>query len=652
MCGILGLIAQQTLPLTGEQFQTALQTLQHRGPDDEGYLFYTPGHLIVERAGRDTAEGLHFESITTADVKHARCAFAHRRLSIIDLSVSGHQPMATYDRRYWVTYNGEIYNYLELRAELEALGAQFQSHTDTEVLLEAYRVWGEAMLPRLVGMFAFAILDTHQNTVFLARDHFGIKPLYLARTAWGFAFASEIRALLEIPGVSRRGNPGPMYQYLRFGERDALAPTLFRDVERLPAAHALRIELSPFRVGQPTPYWSLNVAPRNAISYPDAVSEVSRLFQHSVSLHLRSDVPVGSCLSGGLDSSAIVQHMQTLLGPTNPVNTFSFINDDLVIGEERYVDMIRGTRSHKIKPTAAEIVMDLEDLLNAHELPFDSLSIYAQYRVFKEAHEAGIKVMLDGQGSDEIFGGYYTLLGARITGRLACGDLTGAMRLAAAGPANMRTHRRRMLATALGRLLPVGLQHLAAGLLGEPVYPPWLNKHWLRAHSVVPRLRQHGRGRHALREELQLSIAQLTLPALLRYEDANAMHFSIESRVPFCTPALAEFALSLPEEFLISDQGQTKRVFRDAVAPHLPRAIVEREKVGFAVPEREWLAALHDWALHAPFEALPFVVPAEVTREVTRAVHSSGRWPAHIWRLVNGALWSKTMAVDWSSESR
>jgi len=649
MCGILGLIGEQTLPLSGEQLQTALQTLRHRGPDDEGYCLYSPATRMDERAGYDTALGLHMDSVQSADVSRARCAFGHRRLSIIDLSLSGHQPMATHDQRYWVTYNGEIYNYRELRAELEALGAQFQSHSDTEVLLEAYRAWGEAMLPRLVGMFAFAILDTHHNTVFLARDQFGIKPLYLARTAWGFAFASEMRALLALPGVSRRGNPGPMYQYLRFGERDALAPTLFLDIERLPAAHALRIELSPFRVHRPSAYWSIDLERRSTLSYPDAVAEVARLFQHSVSMHLRSDVPVGACLSGGLDSSAIVQHMQTLLGPNNPVSTFSFINDDLVIGEERYVDLIKGTRGHKIKPLAADIVTDLEDLLDAHELPFDGLSIYAQYRVFKAARAAGMKVMLDGQGSDEIFGGYYTLLGARITGRLARGDVAGAMRLADAGPSNMRTHKRRMLATALGRLLPSGLQRIATGLLGEPDYPPWFNQRWLRAHAVVPRLRGHGRGRQALREELKLSVEQLTLPALLRYEDANAMHFSIESRVPFCTPALAEFALSLPDAYLISDQGQTKRVFRDAVAPHLPRAIVEREKVGFAVPEQEWLATLHAWALQAPFEALPFVVPAEVTREVTRAVHSSGRWPAHVWRLVNGALWSKAMAVDWSS---
>jgi asparagine synthase (glutamine-hydrolysing) len=648
MCGILGLVARDRLPLSGRELRVALDSIRHRGPDDEGYLLYgADGSEALALGGAETAAGLDLPDIATADLSRFRCALGQRRLSIIDLSVAGHQPMCTHDRRYWVTYNGEIYNYVELRRELEATGVVFTTMSDTEVLLEAYRAWGEAMLPRLIGMFAFAILDTHAGSLLLARDHFGIKPLYLARTHWGIAFASEIKALLRLPGVGRHGNPAKIYQYLRYGERDAEPATLFRDVERLPAAQYLRVDIASMRVEAPARFWEIDLARRSEATFPEAVAEVRRLFERSIGLHLRSDVPVGSCLSGGLDSSAIVRQVQRLLGPERPVSTFSFIADDPVINEERFVDLITGTSAHKVRPRAAEIADDIGSLMQAQELPFDGLSIYAQFRVFRLAHAAGIKVMLDGQGSDEIFGGYYSLLGAKISGLLAGMRFATAGRVLSGAPQNARAMRARMLATAAGRLTPRPLQRALAAAFGEPAYPRWLDAAWFQQRAVRPRLRDHGRGRDALRQELKLGIEQLTLPELLRYEDYNSMYFSIESRVPFCTPELAEFALSLPASYLISDSGDTKRVFRAAVAEMLPPRIVQREKLGFAVPEREWLGELHGWVQRAPFDALPFLERSEVEREITAALASHGRWPPHVWRLVNAAFWSREFAVGW-----
>lgn len=649
MCGILGVLARDQLALSGVQLHAALQSIRHRGPDDEGYLLYAPARgEALPLGGPDTVADLALPAVGSSDPTRFQCAFGHRRLSILDLSAAGHQPMRTQDGRHWITYNGEIYNYLELRRELEARGVAFRTSSDTEVLLEAYRAWGLEMLPRLIGMFAFALLDTRANKVLLARDQFGIKPLYITRNDRQLAFASEVKALLRLPGVRPRGNPSKVYQYVRYGVRDADAATVLQDVERLPAAHYLEVDLDTLRSDGPRSYWHIDLTKRIAPSFAEAVAQVRRMFEASVRLHLRSDVPVGCTLSGGLDSSAIVRQAQSILGSSQPIATFSFVSDlEPLMNEEPYIDMIQGTVVHKVRPRAPDIAADIDEVMRALELPFESLSMYAQFRVFRLVREAGIKVVLDGQGSDEIFAGYYSLIGARLSGLLAQLRLVSAARALGGAPGNARAFRSRMLATAAGRLLPPGMQQTVAGLFGEPPYPQWLRADWFAERGVQPRLRAHGRGRDALREELKLGIEHLTLPALLRYEDGNAMHHSIESRVPFCVPELAEYALSLPDEYLISSRGETKSVFRAAVADLLPEGILRREKIGFAVPERIWLRELRDWVACAPTAALPFLEPREVSRGIEAALAADGRWPPHVWRIVNMAFWARAFEVEW-----
>ena len=307
-------------------------------------------------------------------------------------------------------------------------------------------------------------------------------------------FASEIKALLRLPGVGRRGNAGRAYQYLRYGERDAVPQTLFDGIERLPAAHFMQVDLTTMRVDGPMRFWAIDLGARTRVSFAEATAEVRRLFDASVRLHLRSDVPVGSCLSGGLDSTAIVMEATRALGSRGPMHTFSFIADDVAIAEEPYVDLVTGTVAHKVRPRATDVADDIGALMRAQELPFESLSIYAQFRVFRLAHEAGIKVMLDGQGADEIFGGYYTFVGARITGLLASLRLAAAWRVIGSTPANVRVFRARMLGTAVGRLLPRSLQGVVASGFGEPEFPivaarglvPWP---WGQAATARPRTR-------------------------------------------------------------------------------------------------------------------------------------------------------------------
>ena len=653
MCGIFGVRVERPEKLDRPAVTRALRALRHRGPDDEGVLLHaaTNGRTLA-CAGPDTPAVLELPRFGAGMLPEANCAIAHRRLSIIDLSPGGHQPMADPSGRWWISYNGEIYNYRELRRELEASGQRFHTESDTEVLLRAWIVWGEAMLPRLTGMFAIALLDSVSGELVLIRDPFGIKPLYYCWAGRSFAFSSEIRALLELPGVSRRAHAGELLQYLRYGERAAGGATLFEAIQSLPAAHLLRIAPRATAGCEPRRYWRLDLERRDDLSFDVAVERVRTLFQDSVALHMRSDVPVGACLSGGLDSTAIVMSAQRHRAPGQELHAVSFIADDPSLSEERFVDLVPGVKVRKVRPVATDIVRDLPRVLECQQLPFGGTSIYAQFRVFEAAREAGLKVMLDGQGGDEMFAGYYFLIGARLTALMAQGRLAAARRVIAAAPNNARPLLGRMLVTALGRLASPMLQGLGSRLLGEPPFPAWLARRWFQSRGLAPGIRAHGRGRNALREELRLGVEHLTLPHLLRYEDSNSMYFSIESRVPFCVPALAELALSLPEEYLISDQGSTKHVFREAMRGLVPDPILTRDKVGFVAPERRWLNELRPWLAEVldgtSLQPAPFLVPHAVRASISAALESDGRWPAHVWRIVNLLQWARHYRVEFN----
>ncbi len=386
----------------------------------------TKGYLLVntERweiqpcGGGDTDPRTGLSDIQGYTGGRFNMVLGHRRLSIIDLSPLGHQPMTSGNGRYWIVYNGEIYNYLELKEELSRKGHFFRGTSDTEVILAAYEEWGREMLTRFIGMFALAILDIRERCIFLARDFFGIKPFYYTLAAGRFAFASEIKALLGLKGVTRKGNTGRLYEYLGFGLTDFGGETLFSDIFQLPAAHYAYVRLDRPYMVEPVRYWQIDPSYRQDISYDEAVDRLRTLFTDSVRLHMRSDVPVGSCLSGWLDSSAIVMNMKSLQSPGQELHAFSFIVDDPVLSEERFVDMVGhavAAACHKTSPGPEDMISDLEQLVYCQEEPFMSTSIYAQYRVFKLAHETGIKVMLAGQGADEIFAGYYSMIGARLT---------------------------------------------------------------------------------------------------------------------------------------------------------------------------------------------------------------------------------------------
>ena len=626
--------------------------IRHRGPDDEGYLLFSSAVGRAEpMGGADSDATLALPRIRESSFA-ANVGLAHRRLSIIDLTSAGHQPMPSADGRYGVVLNGEIYNYLELRDELRRGGVVFRSQSDTEVLLAAFQAWGPQMLPRLIGMFSFAILDTQGQRLFLARDHFGIKPLYYAAAHGEFAFASEATALFEFPFVRRQADAKQTYQQLRFGERSTFSDTLLADVKSLPAAHSMEVSLNDAAVSTPVRFWSLRGVPRRTLTRAAAAAELQQLLAESVRLHLRSDVAVGACLSGGLDSSILLRLALRELPPSSSVQAVSFISEDPAFSEEPWVDMMQGAVIHKTRPTAAEFAADVNAFVAAHDFPFINLSVYAQYRVFRLAQESGIKVMLDGQGSDELFGGYASLIGVRVTSMLAQGRLAEAVSLARRVPNTIPLSRLKTLCSSLGRQLPNAHQLRAIEYLGGGLFPDWMNRVWFSERGVEPSIRPHGRGVDAFHDELLLCLEQVTLPQLLRYEDSNSMRFSIESRVPFCAPALAEFAMSLPDDLLVAADGTTKRVLRDASEPLVPASIIGRPKLGFDAPDRKWLLAAREtidgWLSPAQMRRMPFLHAAEVRKLIDSALASQGRCPPQVWGVLGFIAWGISNDIVWA----
>lgn len=569
MCGIAGGWwansdhAAKRVPL-------ALKKIKHRGPDDDGYQLYPVGGAAV--------------------------AFGHTRLSIIDLSTAGHQPMHSRDGRWAIVFNGEVYNYKELRTQLRAMGRSFHTDTDTEVLLAAWAQWGLGCLPRLVGMFAFAVLDKTQATLTCVRDAFGIKPFFYSPEDGQFAFASEMLALLELLPNKPSLNWQRSYDYLVHGDYDSTADTFYEGVHHLESGHWLQVNTHTGRVTEPKRWWIPDTQERKGWKFEDAVEQVREQFLQNIRLHLRSDVAMGAALSGGIDSSAVVCAIRHL-EPDLPIHTFSFIAKGSDVSEEHWVDRVNahvGAITHKVRITQLELWDDMDDMIRAQGEPFGGTSIYAQYRVFQMARENGITVTLDGQGADEMLAGYTGYPGQRLRSLLE----TGQIRQALAFWSNW--------AKWPGRSRSLALKHLISELTNGRIYetlrkldgksliPDWINVKPFLDRGVqlhMPRIRPmtETKGRRVV-DELGLSLTKSGIARLLRHGDRNSMKFGVESRVPFLTNDFVNLMLSMPENYLISNQGQTKHVFRSAMRGIVPDEILNRkDKIGFATDERNFL---------------------------------------------------------------
>ena len=558
--------------------------------------------------------------------------------------------MYTEDGHLGVVFNGEIYNYLELRDELRNLGVSFRTASDTEVLLAAWAKWGEQSLLRFKGMFAFVIFDRINGSLTAARDAFGIKPFFYTVENGNFLFASELRALRALKTERSQLDWQRAYDYLAHGEYDFDDRSFIRDVKSLRPGHVLTMPLGRPGGAEPVQWWAPSITPREPVSFEEASLAVRGMFLDNVRLHMRSDVALGAALSGGVDSSAIVCAMRKL-EPDAPLHTFSFIAAGSHVSEETWVDRINqhvGAVPHKVVVSSEELASDLEDLIETQGEPFGSTSIYAQYRVFKLARDHGITVTLDGQGADEMMGGYNGYPGQRIRSLLDEHRLVQAWHFLNDWSDWPGRSRLEGIKRVLGEYSEGWLHNAMRRLNGMDSEPEWIRPGPLREAGVKLRFPEQPvlerlPGRRMM-GDLAMALNRRGLLGLLRHGDRNSMRFSVESRVPFLTMDMADFVLSLPEDYLVSMQGETKRILRSAMRGIVPDEVLDRrDKIGFATPEREWLLGMTDTIRHWLSEdlRLPFLDQAVMRRHFEQIAEGHRPFSWQVWRWINFCHWYK-----------
>lgn len=555
MCGITGIFSENKISRFDVELVQKMNDIQkHRGPDDEG--IYSGAH----------------------------CVLGHRRLSIIDLSSDGHQPFSSEDGRFHLVYNGEIYNYIELREELEGLGWQFRTKTDTEVLLKAFLEYGERCLSKFNGMFAFAIYDSQKHSIFFARDRVGIKPLYYAQSGSKLYFASEIKALRKIPLQIFSINYQTLFDYLVFNRTDIFDETFYNEVQRIPKGYYGTYDNSGLKLIQ---WWNPEDYIKN-INYKDSLDtiqdKIKSILLSAVQLRMRSDVPVGSCLSGGLDSSILLGILYHHNNVENDYSTFTASFPGHSLDEIEYVDCLNKRypfKNYRTFPSADKMFDELQDFVYTNDEPTTNYSFYSQYRVMKLAKEHGITVLLDGQGGDESFAGYQYFHGFYLNGLFRNKNY---LRL---GNELMKIIVRRQdklaYQTFLFQILPDSkrqkilkktLPHINSDFYYEYIDRSRIFNDFFDAKDLNTSLVRH---------------FQYKLEHLLRMEDRNSMAFSLEARVPYLDYRLIEYVLGIPEDLKIK-AGETKYLQKKAVGKYtVPEILNRKDKIGFGTPGDEWM---------------------------------------------------------------
>lgn len=565
MCGFIAVVALHGQPAPIEPLQRGLESIAHRGPDDEGTEF-------------DGPVGLGF-----------------RRLSILDLSEAGHQPMRSSDGRYTIVFNGEIYNFVELRAELQALGHRFRSTGDTEVLLTAYRQWGSACLDRLNGMWAFVIHDRVRGVVFGSRDRFGMKPLFRWRDRQQMVFASEIKAI-RATGLYRGSmNPRVCAAFLFEHRLDESPESFFEGIESVQPGHSFELQLDG-RYAE-TPYWQLDEVQETR--RPDAPEAFAALFEDAMRIHMRSDVPVGVNLSGGLDSTSILcaaARLRAHAGADTPLLAFCY--HDAKFDEQRYVrDTLAqtGARMVPLELSPQQLWDSFPKVLAAQDEPVHAMSALIGYHLMHLARSHGVKVVLNGQGADEVLAGYGNYFDRHWVDQVRHGNLSGAwsdIRDFSAGHGGSAAGRMR---AAVSEALQAPLRRATlaqrrAGARQRQIDAArrcaWLQP-GLAEELPVARLRSPDDVE--LRPTLLRSVRLAPLPLYLRVEDRNAMAHSVEGRLPFLDPRLVRFAFSLPSHWKTHGRWN-KYVLREGMRGRIPESVRNRvDKMGFSTSSHDWI---------------------------------------------------------------
>lgn len=608
MCGISGIINLQNHLVSQKDVLSMMNLQKHRGPDDEG--------TFVENN-----IGLGFV-----------------RLSILDLTSAGHQPMFSKNGKYVVVYNGEIFNYLELREELKALGYSFTTNTDTEVLINSYIEWGEACQHKFNGMWAFAIYNKENSILFISRDRYGIKPLYFFQDNETFAFASEIPPLLQLLPQKPEANQQAIFDYLVFNRTDQNQNTFFKDIYKLQHGCSITIKLNkPTEVGLPKTWYNLRTEIKNNNNRLSA-NKFKTLFEDALRIRLRSDVPIGVCLSGGLDSSAIVSMLIKKFN-IQDLNTFSAVYAKGQHGDETEFIKLYETELKSMfytTPDKDSLLKDLYTYIKIHAEPIPSTGPYAQFKVMELASKH-IVVTLDGQGADEMLAGYHYFFGFYFKDLLSQFRL---FRLSKELFHYLKIHKSLLgIKSFIYFLLPTYMRTKVS--IGEKNY---LNEDFVQNYSTTNSIAGNLYASKTLNEAL-INHFEYKLEHLLKWEDRNSMAFSLEARVPFLDHRLVEATLSADGRDVIV-HGMTKAPLREAMKGILPEKIrLRTDKIGFGTPQDEWFrepefqSLVNEILSSDSFKNRNIINPLKAKELFKKHINKEMNISKEIWKWIHLELW-------------
>ena len=619
MCGMAGYISSGK-HLNPHRLEDALENIKHRGPDGSGFSYYSKGLYDI--------------------------GIGHNRLCILDLSERSNQPMKIDQDKYSLIYNGEIYNYIELRRELISLGEVFRTTSDTEVVIRAWKRWGIHSLQKLNGMFAFGLFDLESNLLFLARDAYGIKPLYYSLDKNSFAFASTPDSLCKLVNKVSP-NHQKVYEYITMGIYDNSEQTFFESISSLQPGHIIEINFSSKNLRFKKIRWLQEVVPESVSDdFETSAKKVSSLLQRSIELHMRSDVPVAIALSGGIDSSGLVG-MARLQYTRKEIYTFSFESPGFEKDESRWSRLVSNSLNtiHNAVKVETPGISDIYRVVIEQGEPTNSSSVIAQSQLYREVSAAGFKVILDGQGADELFAGYYGYVEFRLRSLISKGHFRAALNLLKRWR-NISLSNTMFQATSLlaATYLPPAFSRYGAKYVDRNPFPKWINRAECignNIHMGIPQLIGYpvyeAYSSNYLQQHLRQSLFGGDLQRLLRQGDRSSMAHSLESRFPYLDKSLVGYVNNLPENYLLSQDGLTKYVLRKALTSIVPLEILHRkDKVGFETPESSWINQFDykDESFRAGLSLFPwldFGVLLSKSNKVSNRLK---------WRLLNLSVWS------------
>jgi asparagine synthase (glutamine-hydrolysing) len=588
MCGIAGIVLKQKQGFNlGAKIVAMTDAIKHRGPDGEGFMTATETHALPhyhtlrQNYTRSDLAYIPASPVTTAPAP-SFLAFGHRRLSIIDLSEGGHQPMCDAASKTWITFNGEIYNYIELKEELKNAGHRFVSESDTEVILAAYKAWGINCVKKFNGMWAFCIYDPEKQLCFASRDRFGVKPFYYINNNQLFAFASEQKAFTVSGLAAPDIHPNALYDYLINGQAETGAANFFKDITELLPGTSLLYDLRTKHITI-TGYYHLQdhlTLENDGLDEKTLIEKISSVFENSVRLRLRSDVEVGTCLSGGIDSSALAVTISEITG--RPVYCFTSVFRNQAFNEEHFADTVAkkiNARHFKMEPSLPGFLEEVDDLIYSQDVPIWDTSTYAQYKVMQLAKQQGIKVVLDGQGADEIFAGYHHHFAAKWSNLISQANYMAALK-------DMK-HANKTIPNAFLFYTKERLKQAYHFNKGQ--FSLFFKNDFIKSGDMQNPL-QHFKD---VNQTLINDIYKTRLRSFLKCEDRCGMWHSVESRTPFSDDVeLINLLFSFNGNKKIKN-GVSKYLLREAVKDKLPKEIYTRyDKKGFETPMQQWMQTL------------------------------------------------------------